>query len=164
MDAHTHEHDENCSCGLHNHNHNHEHGHAHKHEHTHTHEHTVASGEIGVIRVESHLHDEARVTSGLVTLVGDEERTKAAIREQLEMLAKAVFELGGIVGHIKASCQTKTVEMFSVTDVSVMAKTSPEKEMRINLAAIVFVIDQDEFEGMVQRAMQTIKSAGLARE
>ncbi len=168
MGAHdVHKHDESCSCGLHDHSaHTHEHGescscghtHEHAHDHVHTHEH-AAEPELGAIRVESHLHDEARVISGLMTLVGDETRIKAALKEQLEMLAKAVFELGGIVGHIKASCETKTVEMFSVTDVSATSKTSPEKEIRINLAAIVFIVEMEQAESMVFNAMQTVKAS-----
>ncbi len=90
-------------------------------------------------------------------LVGDETAIKGAVREQLEHLAKAVFELGGIVGHIKASVAVKSVEMFSVTAVTVMAKASPGKEIAVNLAAIVFAVDQNETETMVKRAMQTIK-------
>ena len=78
------------------------------------------------------------------------------------MLAKAVFALGGIVGHIKASCQTKTVEMFSVTDAVVMAKTSPEKELSINLAAIVFAVDLSDAEDMVRGSMQAIKDAAVS--
>ncbi len=172
--THKHEHTENGSCGCHDHDthgHTHQHGthdescscgcqdQHHDHGHEHTHEHTLATGEIGVIHVESHLHDEARVISGLVTLVGDEAVIKAVVREQLSMMARAVYELGGIVGHIKAACETKAVEMLSVTDFEVMAKASPEKEIRINLAAIVFIVDQDVAESLVQNAMQAIREA-----
>ena len=161
MDKHTHEHGENCSCGLHS--HGHEHGHEHGHGHDHTHEHILATGEAGEIRIESHLHDEARVISGLVTLVGDEDIIKDAVRVQLETMAKAVFAFGGIVGHIKAACETKTVEMFSVTDVMATSKRSPEKEIKINMAAIVFVVDLEDAESMVENALQAVKAAAGAQ-
>jgi hypothetical protein len=146
-----HEHDENCSCGMHDHS-----GHTHDHAHAHA---DGDAPEIGVVHVESHLHDDARVISGRVTLIGDERRIKAALKEQLETLAKAVFELGGIVGHIKASCETRTVEMFSVTDVAAMSKTSPETQLAINLAAIVFAVGLEQIEDMVSQALRTVKAS-----
>lgn len=160
---HEHGHAGGCSCGLHGHD-GHAHHHAHDHDHNHDHDHSHArmgsdAPVPGVVRVESHLHDEARVISGRVTLAGDELGIKAALKEQLETLAKAVFELGGIVGHIKASCETKSVEMFSVTEVEAMSKTSPEKEHTINLAAIVFAVGLEQAEEMVEKALLTVKAS-----
>lgn len=162
-----HVHDENCSCGLHKHQ---EHVHDEncacglhdQHEHTAACQHDDQHDEIGALHVESHLHDEARVISGLLTLHANEGNIRASLKRQLEDLSKAVQERGGIVGHIKASCETKTVEMFSITDVEVSVKRAPEQELSINLAAIVFAIDQQEAEKLVLQALQAVKAAALA--
>lgn len=131
---HEHVHDENCGCG-----HNHD-------------------DVLGTIHVESHLHDEARVISGSLTLYADYGLLKTVISKQLAFLAKVVFECGGIVGHIKASCESKQVEMFSVTDVTVSVKTAPRQEIKISLAAIVFGIDLDEAEKLVTNALEAVKA------
>lgn len=148
-----HDHTENCSCG-HNHNAQHDH-HAHD-------ENCGCSLEapdiFGAVHVESHLHDEARVISGDVTLFADYNKLKTILSEQLEVLAKAVNERGGIVGHIKASVEVKLVEMFSVTDVAVSVKTAPGQEIKINMASIVFVIDPDEAVKLVTAALEAVKA------
>lgn len=114
---------------------------------------------LGVIRVESHLHDEARVISGALTVYADVGKLKSVLSEQLELLAKAVIERGGIVGHIKASVETKLVEMFSVTDVDVSVKTAPGQEIKINLAAIVFLIDPEAAEELARAALEAVCTA-----
>lgn len=146
---HIHAQGEACSCGHHEHNHTNDHAHDHK---------DAPSPVFGHIHIESHLHDEARVISAHLTLVGDAVSIKATLHTQLEKLAKLVQDSGGIVGHIKASCQTTQVEMFSVTDVEVTVKKSPEQEVQINLAAIIFLTDISVGEKMVNNALEAIKS------
>ena len=152
---HDHDHDENCSCGHHDHEHGHE-GHAHDENGNCIPE----SGDApGAIQVELHLHDEARVVSGKLTLAADYDAVKTALAGQLERLAAAVQDRGGIVGHIKASCDVRTVEMYSVTDREVTVKRTPEQEIRINLAAIVFLVAPDEAEAMVREALDAVRKA-----
>ena len=50
-----------------------------------------------------------------------------------------------------------------MTDVTAMSKTSPEKQIRINLAAIIFAVDLKQAEEMVEKAMQTVKTAALTK-
>lgn len=152
-----HRHHEHCTCG-----HNHDEP-AQHHGHRHKHGDSCECGQeervaLGTVRVESHLHDEARVISGSLTLYADYGVLKTALSNQLEFLAKAVFECGGIVGHIKASCESKQVEMFSVTDVTVSVKAAPGQEIKINLAAIVFGIDPDEAEKLVTNTLEAVKA------
>jgi hypothetical protein len=160
MNEHRHQHDENCSCG-----HTHEHD-AHAHEHHHSgHQHDENGNFIlehelpGEVHTEYHLHDEARVVSGRLTLSGTYDTVRKAVSSQLEQIAAAVHEIGGIVGHIKASCEVKTVDMFSVTDTEVSVKTAPEQEIRINVAAIVFLIDPVLAESLVRQALETVKQS-----
>ncbi len=126
---HHHEHDENCTCGCHD------------HEHEHHHEEPLVPG---VVQASVKLHDEAKVVSGKLTVIGDYEKVKAGLHDGLTEFAAKVNEKGGVIGHIKASCEVKTVDMFSVTDTDVMIKTAPEQEISIILAAIVFFVTEDE--------------------
>lgn len=177
MTGHEHPHHENCNCGHDHHEHN-EHTHEeHVHhencgcgQHDHPHEHDENGNciledpdELGVVYVESHLHDEARVISGRLTVIAGYDAVRTSLSIKLEHLAKVVQEMGGIVGHIKASCQVKTVEMFSVTDVDVTVKKAPEQEIKINLAAIVFLVDPEEAERLVNETLNAVRdnTAGL---
>ncbi len=157
-----HEYGEACSCG-HDHAHAHEHAHGEScscgHDH-HSHDETcncIPDDTPGVIHTEYHIHDEARVISGRLTVAGSYDKIKKAVSSALERIAKAVHESDGIVGHIKASCQVKTLDMFSITDDTVSVKTAPEQEIKINLAAIVFLVDPEEAEDLVRLALEMIR-------
>jgi len=102
------------------------------------------------------LHDDAKVVSGELTIVGDAGAVREKLQNALGEFAEAVSEKGGVVGHIKASVETKQVEMFSVTDVEVMIKTAPQQEISIILAAIVFYISEEEAEAMARNALEAV--------
>ena len=166
---HTHEHGDNCACGSREHNEHIEQGH-HDHSH-HGHAHDENGNCIlenhdapGTVHVESHLHDEARVISGHLTIVAGYETVRVALSSALGHLAKMVQEHGGIVGHIKASCEVTQVEMFSVTDVDVSVKSSSVQEIKINLAAIVFLIGLEEAENMVSKVLEIIRKSADASD
>jgi len=147
---HSHVHGDECRCGMNGHEHHHDHGE------------NCGCGMTdndapGFIHTECRLHDEARVVSGRLTLICPYGPVKKAVATQLELIAGAVREMGGIVGHVKASCRVKTVDMFSVTDIDASVKTAPEQEIEINMAAIVFLIDPVPAEDLVRRALETIK-------
>ena len=152
-------------------------GHDHHHEH-HTHaagcscghdsEHNHTSGEKcncgaqdcdapGFVHTEYHLHGDAHVISGRLTIVACYDTLRAALSLKLEHIAKAIQEMGGIVGHIKAACTVTRVEMFSVTDVDITVKEAPEQEIKINLAAIVFLIKPEEAASLVTQALEAIR-------
>ncbi|NLT13914.1 MAG: hypothetical protein GXY05_06180 [Clostridiales bacterium] len=161
---HQHMHDENCSCG-HDHTQEHFHGDNCSCGHDHTHDGNISGVQedgIGVVYTEYHLHDEARVISGRLTVAGAYDAVKKAVSHALEQYAEAVREAGGIVGHIKASCQVMTVEMFSVTESNVSVKTAPQQEIRIILAAIVFRIEPEKAEELARKSLEAVRdSAGI---
>jgi hypothetical protein len=118
---HNHIHDDNCGCGING------------HEHCFDHGESCGCGmnghdARGIVHTECRLHDEARVVSGRLILTCPYGPVKKAVAAQLELIAGAVREMGGIVGHIKASCRVKTVDMFSVTDTDASVKTAPEQD------------------------------------
>lgn len=151
-----HVHTENCTCGLHHHNHD-------RHAHDENGNCIIDGSQApvimpGKVNTEAHIHDEARVISGSLTLTSDYDKVKKTLADHLEKLAKTVQERGGIVGHIKASCTVSTVEMFSVTESSATVKRAPDQEIRISLAAIVFLIDPHEAQELAQAALEAVRA------
>lgn len=144
-----HEHGDNCTCG-----------HDHHHMPVNLGEETgqEAAPVPGEIHVESHLHDEARVISGQVTVSAEYDKLKSVLTDALAALAKAVGDRDGIIGHIKASCEVRQVEMFSVTDTDaeVAVKSVPSQDIRIKLAAIVFFISPEEAETLVRGSLEAV--------
>ncbi|SHH65125.1 hypothetical protein SAMN02745823_00626 [Sporobacter termitidis DSM 10068] len=156
---HTHVHGKDCACGHHEH-HDHDH-HDHDH-HGHAHDENgncILEDVPGAVYVEYHLHDEARVISGRLTLTAEYGPVREALASQLELMAKTVQERGGIVGHIKASCEVRLVEMLSVTDTESAVKRAPGQEIKIILAAIVFLIDPEEAEELAHAALAAVRDA-----
>ena len=152
---HHHHHDEGCGCG-----HEHEHHHHgedcgcdHEHEHNHHHEEETLPG---VIYTNVRLQDDAKVVSGRLLISGSYDDIKDKLKEGLEEFAAAVNEKGGVVGHIKASVEVTTVDMFSVTETAAMVKRAPEQNMRIILAAIVFFIEPEEAETLAKSVLEKI--------
>lgn len=162
-----HHHDEHCTCGCENHEHDHHEHHHHDdncgcgHEYHHHdehcdcgHEHCEAVKQPGVVYTNVRLHDDAKVVSGSLTVIGDYEKVREGLNRGLTEFAAKVTEKGGVIGHIKASAEVKSVEMFSVTDVDVMIKTAPEQEISIILAAIVFFVSEEEAETLGRAALE----------
>lgn len=158
-----HHHDEHCDCGHDHHEHHHhdEHcdcGHDH-HEHDEhcdcgCHDHEEEQNIPGKVYTKVRLHDDAKVVSGNLTVIGSYEKVREGLHRGLTEFAAKVAEKGGVVGHIKASAEIKNVEMFSVTDVDVMIKTAPEQEISIILAAIVFFVSAEEAEEWGRAALE----------
>ena len=148
---HHHEHDEHCGCGCHDHDHEHEHHHDHDHAHVH-------GRDVDGIHIEHHIQDEACVVSGVMRLEGDYETLRPRVSEQLEAVAAAITAQGGIVGHVKAAAEVTRTEMFSVTDVKAMAKTAPTQTITVKMAAIVFAVEPEAVEALVEQALRTIRT------
>ena len=156
---HHHEHDGTGGCDDHHHDHHHHHehgddcgcGHDHEHEHKQLHEQKVP----GVVYTQVKLHDDAKVVSGSLELTGDYDAIRLGLGEGLKQFAAAVNEMGGVIGHIKASAEKVRTEMCSVTDQDVMIKTAPEERVSIILAAIVFFIPEEKAEELGRRALES---------
>lgn len=166
MSEHEHIHDAHCDCGCHDHDHHaHEHHHEHGehcdcgcHDHDH-HDHAHVHGrDVDGIHIEHHIQDEACVVSGVMLLEGDYAALRPRMGAQLEAVAAAITAQGGIVGHVKAAAEVTNTEMFSVTDVKAMAKTAPTQTITIKMAAIVFAIEPEAVEALVEQALRTIRA------
>ena len=103
------------------------------------------------------MHDGACVVSGVTEAIGVYEEIRPLIKAKLEETAAKITGLGGIIGHIKASTEVKTTEMFSVTDVDAMIKTAPTQVISVRMAAIVFAVTPEETEPLVEKALREIR-------
>ncbi len=79
------------------------------------------------------------------------EAVKPRIGKKLEEIAAAITDMGGIVGHIKASAEIRQAEMFSVTESEVMVKTAPGQDIAVKMACIVFAVTPEQVEPLVER-------------
>ena len=144
MSEHHHEHDEHCDCGCHDHDHGHHHAHVH-------------GRDVDGIHIEHHMQDAACVVSGNTTLEGDYAALRPRIAAALEAVAAEITAQGGIVGHIKAAAEALHTEMFSVTDVKAMTKTAPTQTICLKMAAIVFAVDTETVENLVEQTLRALR-------
>ena len=116
----------------------------------------------GSIHIERHIHDEAVVISGVLAVDYDTAEMSVLIAEELEEAARSITDCGGIVGHIKAAINTTSTSMISVTEEKAAVTEGKWKRTKITLAAIVFLIEPEEAEKAIKRALASIKSRTLA--
>jgi hypothetical protein len=109
-----------------------------------------------VVSVELNHHDAALVVSGKLTVSGDSEGIKVKLAAALEAAAARVNDLGGIVGHIKASADERRITMMSVTEDTVMVKPAPEQVVGIIMTAIIFAVDDDDAIDIVKDALNSV--------
>ena len=102
------------------------------------------------------------MVSGVMTFCGRYDGMRERIAAKLEALAAEITARGGIVGHVKAAAEVAQTEMFSVTDVKAMIKTAPTQEITVKMAAIVFAIEPEETEALVEAALRELRGAAEA--
>jgi len=89
----------------------------HEHDHKHEHEHETAAEPTYEIRVTSGTTDNAVVLScAYLIKPRDNNKTGAVLKNALAEFAAEVENRGGFIGHIKATLNTETVEVISITD------------------------------------------------
>jgi len=112
----------------------------------------------GVICIERHIHDEAVVISGSLTIEYHDAEVNAWIEEELGTAAGEVKERGGIVGQIKAAVTLTSTSIITVMDDRTAVKEPPQKYARIMLAAIMFMVSPKEAENIVRNALVGIRT------
>lgn len=73
------------------------------------------------------------------------------IRRELGRLAEKFEARGAVIGHIKASLDSRGTEVFSVTEREVYVKSGSVDELSIHLAAIVFMVDPEIAVALVRK-------------
>lgn len=145
---HRHEHHEH-----HEHNHEHHEHHEHNHEHHNHHEHEHGSSystENGqTYTIDGHLHEGAVIGTGVFSCQGNEEIVQNLLQSGLKDLGSWITCQGGIIGHIKASMETRHTTMFSLTEEDTHSISQQSKEFQINIAAIVFSVDLESLKSQI---------------
>lgn len=98
----------------------------------------------------SQLQDNAVVVSAEYHTAADRERAGELLVRYMEALAGEIDSRGGIIGHIKTSVEVQYVEMYSLTDKTVMKKASELPELTLYTAAIVFCVKEEELRCLVR--------------
>jgi len=112
----------------------------------------------GVICIERHIHDEAIVISGLLTIKSDAVELNSWIEDEVGAAVREVKERGGIVGQIKAAVTETSTCVITVTDEKTLVKETPQRQVKIMLAAIMFMVDPKEAENIVRRALAGVRT------
>ena len=101
------------------------------------------------VRLEGHMHDGACVVSGQCVLHAEYGKVREKLKVSLEKLAAEVTTRGGVIGHIKAAAEIRSVEMFSVTESDVSVKCGDLQDVVVRFAAIIFYTELEETRKMV---------------
>ena len=111
----------------------------------------------GVICIERHIHDEAIVISGSLTVEFNCTDVNSLIEEELEAAAREVKESGGVLGQIKTALTVTSTSMISVTEEKAMATETMQKYAKIMLAAIIFMVSPKEAEDILRKALAGVR-------
>jgi hypothetical protein len=137
-------------------------------EHKHTHSHSSATrlkkvkSAPGSIYIKRMLHDEAIVISGSLTVITGDESICEIVAKELEAAGAEITQLGGIIGHIKATTVITETKMISVTEEQAMIKDALECKVVITLAAIVFLVEQKEAGDIIRQALVRVRERARA--
>lgn len=108
------------------------------------------------IQVTSQQQDGAVVISAKYLVRTERQELSLMLTVQMEALAARLTAMGGIIGHIKASLDIHTVEIFSITDISVQHKEGMTPEISVTLAAILFAVEEETAKKMVKDMLRDI--------
>ena len=153
-----HGHEHTCSHEE-GHEHHHTCGHEEAHEHhAHHHDETCECPSCTMkkekLKVTSLLQDSAVVVSAEYHTAADRDRAGELLTARMETLAGRIDAQGGIIGHIKTSVELRYVEMYSLTDKTVMKKASDLPELTFYMAAIVFAVKEKELLCLVREMFE----------
>lgn len=112
----------------------------------------------GVICIERHIHDEAIVISGSLTIKCNADEISGWIEEEVGAAVNEVKERGGIIGQIKAAVTETSTSCITVADDKTIIREAPQKQARIVLATIMFLVDAKEAESIVRKALAGVRT------
>lgn len=93
-------------------------------------------------------HHEGAIVGALEqTVSGNAGERKALVRDAISGLARWTEEQGGLIGHIKASLQTKEgTAIFSCTGDEVHIREFPDPGTTLAFTAIVFFVNEEQLK------------------
>lgn len=103
-------------------------------------------------------HEGAIVGTLEQTVSGNAGERKALVRETISGLARWTEEQGGLVGHIKASLQTKEgTAIFSCTGDEVHIREFPDTGGALSFTAIVFCVDEEQLKKRLEELSDLLR-------
>ena len=132
-----------------------------EHHHHHHHHHGDGCGceecqEQKKLEVTTHLQDSAVVVSAHYRVMADQQELSALLTVNMESTAAKIYAVGGFIGHLKASMDVHTVEIFSLTDREVYRKKGNGNEITVTVAAILFAIKETDAEQLIKTMLEDI--------
>ncbi|HBT95304.1 MAG TPA: hypothetical protein DEB24_04055 [Coriobacteriia bacterium] len=102
-------------------------------------------------------HEEALVASLTLDLLGESERVGECVGAALEELVADLEASGAMIGHVKAALSRVTpIMLFNSVGGGVTGKTCRGDAYRLELAAIVFFVDQEKLLSTVQDVVKQL--------
>ena len=96
------------------------------------------------------------VVSAHYDVVTDRQKLAALLEAGMESAASEIYEAGGLIGHLKASMDVHTVEVFSLTDREVYRKSGSDCRITVTAAAILFALEEAEAEERIRTMLEEI--------
>lgn len=95
------------------------------------------------IRLNGRMEDGATVISACFTVHMLKDKLETLLSQELEALAAQVYEHNGIIGHIKASTEIHSMQMYSITDTILHVKNGECDTITVTFAFILYFIGVD---------------------
>jgi len=112
----------------------------------------------GVICIERHMQDGAVAISGSLMIKCKTGEISDWIEEEVGRAVAKVNEHGGRVGQIKVTVTETSTSEITVTDDRALVKETPQKQVRIMLAAVVFEVEPKDAEEFVRRSLAGVRA------
>ncbi|MDY4969626.1 MAG: hypothetical protein SO101_05130 [Lachnospiraceae bacterium] len=103
------------------------------------------------------MEDGATVVSARFTVETARDVLEQALSAELQELAARVYAHEGIIGHIKASTEISSVQMYSITDTILHVKNGENDTIIISFAFILFLIDAGTAEKWTREIIERIQ-------
>ena len=105
------------------------------------------------------IEDGAVVVSARFTVEMAREVLEQKLSEELQELAARVYAHEGIIGHIKASAEISSIQMYSITDTILHVKNGEKDTITVSFAFILFFIELETAREWTREIIDRIQKA-----
>lgn len=109
-------------------------------------------------RLNGRVEDGATVISACFTVLSSKDKLEALLSQELKDLAAQVYEHNGIIGHIKASTEIRSMQMYSITDTILHVKNGEKDTITVTFAFILYLIDVDTATEWTKQIIERIQT------
>lgn len=109
-------------------------------------------------RLNGRTEDGATVISACFTVLSSKDKLEALLSQELKDLAAQVYEHNGIIGHIKASTEIRSIQMYSITDTILHVKNGEKDTITVTFAFILYLINVDTATEWTRQIIERIQT------